>query len=71
MSIVGLLESHGAILAVNDRGELLVWDLKTLTISQGRIVFENNISLLPSKGRIRIDECSLQGIVSFNSKVFM
>jgi len=64
-----LLEIQGYILAVSDAGWMHMWNLKEIKKVQGVYVFKNNISLVPSKGQIKIDGNSLTGLQYHNNTI--
>jgi hypothetical protein len=66
-----LVEIQGAVLAVDDAGTLVLWDLREVRKVQGVYIFKDNISLLPSKGSLKIDPHSLQGLKQFQNTLVM
>lgn len=46
-----------------------LWNLKEIKKVQGVHVFKNNISLVPSKGQIKIDGNSLTGLQYHNNTI--
>lgn len=64
MSIIDIVEINGNLLAVSDRGQLIIWNLASKLV-HGKFVFPNNVSLLPSQLTFQINPQSLRGIVIF------
>lgn len=71
MSIVDLLEIDSTILAVSDAGQVVLWDLSEIQKINGAYFFKDNVSLLASKGSLRIGPDSLRGIKMHRRNIVM
>lgn len=71
MSIVDLLEINTTILAVSDAGQIVLWDLAEIQKINGAYFFKDNVSLLASKGSLKIDSFSFRGIRMHKRNIVM
>jgi hypothetical protein len=69
MSIKDLIEVKGLILAVNDQGKLIIWDLRDINL-EGICHFEQNVSLLKQAVLLSIDS-NLSKIYNIGSSIIM
>ena len=64
--IVELIEQQGLLLAVNHRGELLLWDISPPQHNRP-LHFPHNVSILPSTLRVSLDAKELVGIITLGT----
>jgi len=56
---------------VSDAGQAILWDLSEIQKINGAYFFKDNVSLLASKGSLKIDGDSLRGIRMHKRKIVM
>jgi hypothetical protein len=65
--IVDLIEHQGLILAVNDLGHLLIWNIARHKLNNQCYQFQHNISIVPPLAIHTVHNKELLGIVSVGS----